>query len=77
MLILEIPELAIQKKISSTLELLDEKIKLNNEINNNLEQQAKTLFKSWFVDFEPFDESFVDSPIGTKIPHGLCKRIYR
>ena len=32
----EIPELAIQKKISSTLELLDEKIKLNNEINNNL-----------------------------------------
>ena len=67
----EIPELAIQKKISSTLELLDEKIKLNNEINNNLEQQAKTLFKSWFVDFEPFDESFVDSPIGTKIPHSL------
>ena len=40
-------------------------------INNNLEQQAKTLFKSWFVDFEPFDESFVDSPIGTKIPHSL------
>ena len=32
----EIPELAIQKKISSILELLDEKIKLNNEINNNL-----------------------------------------
>ena len=32
----EVPELAIQKKISSTLELLDEKIKLNNEINNNL-----------------------------------------
>ena len=40
-------------------------------LNNNLEQQAKTLFKSWFVDFEPFDESFVDSPIGTKIPHSL------
>lgn len=50
----EIPELAIQKKISSILELLDEKIKLNNEINNNLEQQAKAIFKSWFVDFEPF-----------------------
>ena len=40
-------------------------------LNNNLDQQAKTLFKSWFVDFEPFDESFVDSPIGTKIPHSL------
>lgn len=51
----EIPELAIQKKISSILELLDEKIKLNNEINNNLEQQAMALFKSWFIDFEPFN----------------------
>lgn len=51
----EIPELAIQKKISSILELLDEKIKLNNEINNNLEQQAMALFKSRFIDFEPFD----------------------
>ena len=40
-------------------------------INNNLEQQAQTLFKSWFVDFEPFDESFIDSPIETKIPHSL------
>jgi len=50
----EIPELAIQKKISSILELLDEKIKLNNEINNNLEQQAQAIFKSWFIDLEPF-----------------------
>lgn len=42
----EIPELAIQKKISSTLELLDEKIKLNNEINNNLEQQAQAIYSN-------------------------------
>ena len=42
----EIPELAIQKKISSILELLDEKIKLNNEINNNLEQQAMAIFNN-------------------------------
>ncbi len=69
----EVPliDLQVQKKIASVLKALDERIKLNNEINNNLEQQAKTLFKSWFVDFEPFDESFVDSPIGTKIPHSL------
>ena len=40
-------------------------------VNDNLEQQALTLFKSWFVYFEPFDESFVDSPIGTKIPRSL------
>lgn len=50
----EIPELAIQKKISSILELLDEKIKLNNAINNNLELQAKALYKDWFFDFSPF-----------------------
>ena len=61
----------IQKKISLLLGSIDDKIENNNRINNNLEQQAKTLFKSWFVDFEPFDESFVDSPIGTKIPHSL------
>ncbi len=60
-----------QRKIASVLRCLDEKIELNSAINNNLEQQAKTLFKSWFVDFEPFDESLVDSPIGTKIPHSL------
>ncbi|RAX55436.1 restriction endonuclease subunit S, partial [Helicobacter sp. 10-6591] len=31
-----------------------DKIELNNSINNNLEQQAQAIFKSWFVDFEPF-----------------------
>lgn len=67
----DIPSLVEQETILSCLNPIDEKIALNNAINNNLEQQAKTLFKSWFVDFEPFDESFVDSPIGTKIPHSL------
>ena len=46
----EIPELAIQKKISSILELLDEKIKLNNEVNNNLEQQAQAIYQQMFID---------------------------
>ncbi len=68
---IDFPKLSDQVKIAGVLKSLDDKIALNNEINNNLEQQAKTLFKSWFVDFEPFDESFVDSPIGTKIPHSL------
>lgn len=69
----EVPcfDINIQIKIASILKSIDEKIEKNNAINNNLEQQAKTLFKSWFIDFEPFDESFVDSPIGTKIPHSL------
>ena len=66
-----LPDKDTQKRIVSILSSIEQKIDKNNEINNNLEQQAKTLFKSWFVDFEPFDESFVDSPIGTKIPHSL------
>ena len=39
-------------------------------INDNLEQQAQALFKSWFVDFEPFkDGDFIDSELG-RIPKG-------
>ena len=51
---IEIPDLATQKKISDILSSLDRKIAKNAEINKNLEQQAKAVFKSWFVDFEPF-----------------------
>ena len=36
-----------QKKISSILKSLDDKIELNNQINKNLEQQAQAIFKSW------------------------------
>ena len=41
-----------QDALVCILSSIDEKIKKNNEINNNLEQQAKAIFKSWFVDFE-------------------------
>ena len=51
----ELPSIEIQEKIASILSDYDEKIELSNVINNNLEQQAKTLFKSWFVDCEPFN----------------------
>lgn len=43
-----------QRKIASILSALDDKIELNNRINENLELQAQAIFKSWFVDFEPF-----------------------
>mgnify|MGYP000120680281 CR=1 FL=1 len=43
-----------QKKIASLLGCIDDKIELNEKINKNLEQQAQAIFKSWFVDFEPF-----------------------
>lgn len=50
----DIPDLEEQRKILSCLNPIDEKIELNNEINNNLEQQAKALYKDWFFDFSPF-----------------------
>lgn len=59
-----------QRRIAAVLSSLDDKIELNNRINANLEEQAQAIFKSWFVDFEPFqDGEFTDSPLG-KIPKG-------
>ena len=43
-----------QRRISTVLSAIDNKIELNTAINENLEQQAQALFKAWFVDFEPF-----------------------
>lgn len=60
-----IPSLKVQQQIAGVLGALDDKIELNRRINENLEQQAQALFKSWFVDFEPFkDGKFVDSELG-------------
>ena len=65
-----LPSLETQKSIATILKCLDDKIELNRKINSNLEEQAKALFKSWFIDFEPFkDEKFVDSELGM-IPEG-------
>lgn len=67
---LKLPSLKEQYKIAQFLSLFDNKIDLNRRINENLEQQAQALFKSWFVDFEPFkDGKFVDSELGM-IPEG-------
>lgn len=51
---LHIPPLDEQRKIAGVLSALDDKIELNNKINRNLEAQAQAIFKSWFIDFEPF-----------------------
>lgn len=67
---LTLPSLDEQRRIAGILGSLDEKIELNRRINANLEAQAQALFRSWFVDFEPFrDGPFVDSELG-KIPQG-------
>ena len=67
---LYLPSKKTQSKIASILKSLDDKIENNRKINENLEQQAQALFKSWFVDFEPFrDQPFVESELGM-IPEG-------
>ena len=51
---IDIPDIENQRKIGGILRGLDDKIAINNSINKNLEQQAQAIFKSWFVNFEPF-----------------------
>ena len=65
-----LPSKFTQDKIVSILKSLDDKIEVNRRINDNLERQAQALFKSWFIDFEPFrDKPFVESELGM-IPEG-------
>ena len=67
---IKLPPLELQKYIADYLSVIDDKIEVNRKINENLEQQAQALFKSWFVDFEPFKNGeFVESELGM-IPKG-------
>ena len=50
-----LPDRKQQDYLVSILEPIDEKIKINKQINDNLMQQAVTIFKSWFVEYSPFD----------------------
>lgn len=51
---INIPDLETQDRIVEILDVLERKISTNTEINKNLEQQAKTIFKSWFINYDPF-----------------------
>jgi len=65
-----LPPLKEQKKIANIFSTLDKKIENNNRMNKTLEKMAQAMYKSWFVDFEPFqDEEFVKSELGM-IPKG-------
>jgi type I restriction enzyme S subunit len=67
---LSFPSFPTQHSIARILGALDDKIELNRKMNETLEQMARAIFKSWFVDFEPFrDKGMVDSPLG-RIPKG-------
>lgn len=52
---IDLPDISEQKKIGALLRSLDDKIELNNKVNENLEQQAQILFKAWFIDYVPFN----------------------
>lgn len=76
---IDLPSLESQKVISNILSTLDEKIEVNNQINQTLEAMAQALFKQWFIDFEfpnengePYKSSggeMVESELGL-IPKG-------
>lgn len=53
-LLMKLPDMRTQDKIIDVLSCIDDKINTNVAINKNLEEQAQTIFKAWFVDFEPF-----------------------
>ena len=48
-----LPDIDTQNEIVEIINGLDQKIQLNTQINQTLEQIAQALFKSWFVDFDP------------------------
>ncbi|HFP9340918.1 TPA: restriction endonuclease subunit S [Raoultella ornithinolytica] len=69
---LRLPPLSEQKRISEVSKSIDNKINLNRQINQTLEQISQTLFKSWFVDFDPVIDNALDA--GNPIPEALQSR---
>lgn len=51
---IDLPSLDEQRKVVGILGSIQNKIKLNHEINDNLLEQMQALYKSWFVDYRPF-----------------------
>ena len=67
---IDIPSEENQDLIVTILSSLDSKIETNNKLNEKLEEMAQAIFKSWFVDFEPFkDKPFHETELGM-IPEG-------
>lgn len=67
-----------QKRIGSILSDLENKIRINQKINQTLEQMAQTLFKSWFVDFDPIIDNALDADFFEQdlaFPEELLRRV--
>ncbi|HFN3785224.1 TPA: restriction endonuclease subunit S, partial [Enterobacter hormaechei] len=64
--------LEIQQKVAAQLYQLEKRVTLGKQINQTLEQMSQTVFKSWFVDFDPVIDNALDA--GNPIPEALQSR---
>lgn len=65
-IVIQWPEISEQRAIARILGLLDDKIGLNRGMNHTLEEMARALFKSWFVDFDP-----ITAKAEGRVPFGM------
>ncbi|HCG6987467.1 restriction endonuclease subunit S [Vibrio parahaemolyticus] len=76
---IELPDVNTQNLIVDVINSFDQKITLNRQINQTLEQMAQTLFKSWFVDFDPVIDNALEAgnPIPDELQHRaeVCKAV--
>ena len=70
--ILPVINRSLQNKITNIISDINDKVNLNIEINQTLEKMSQTLFKSWFVDFDPVIDNALDA--GNPIPEALQTR---
>jgi type I restriction enzyme S subunit len=69
------PPLETRHKIAKLVNEFDQKIELNRQTNQTLEQMAQALFKSWFVDFDPvFDNALAAGTNVSDFPEALQQR---
>ncbi|MFC3095254.1 restriction endonuclease subunit S [Alteromonas sediminis] len=69
-----VPEsLEVQRDLGKKLYQFEQRMRLNQQINQTLEQMAQTLFKSWFVDFDPAVDNALAA--GNPIPDELAHRV--
>ncbi|MEB3103007.1 restriction endonuclease subunit S [Ferviditalea candida] len=69
-----IPPIPEQREIAATMNAIDDKIANNTKINHHLEQIAQAIFKSWFVDFEPWDGKMPEGWTLTTL-NALCSMV--
>ena len=63
----KLPDKETQKQIVSILSSIEQRMNINEKINNNLEQQAMALFKSWFIDYEPYNRTVPNNWVEYKL----------